>query len=231
MAEFSVLVVTAPPPGQSGESAGPTVKVDGREALLRSVELFLNRPNVKQVQIAFDNAQAEEAKRKYGNHLAFSGVKLAWTTNKWADQLAAMAEKLSDDATHVIVHDAARPCVPYSDIDAIMEAAEKHDAVALTAPLKAGLLELDEGGAAVAGHLASRYVQILTPQAFSKAKFLEMAKSKKEIHPSQWKLVAGSPLNVRVGSGADAGLAKAILGMLPKPKLKALNNPFEEAQW
>ena len=225
MAEFSVVVVTAPPPGQSGESAGPTIKIDGREALLRSVELFLNRSNVKQVLLAFDNVQAEEAKRKFGNHLAFSGVKLAWTTNKWFDQIAAMAEKLADDATHVIVHDAARQAVPFSDIDALMEA------VALTTALKAPLLELDEGGGAVATHLPSRYVQLLTPQAFSRAKFLEMAKSKKDVHPSQLTTVPGSALNVRVGSGGDAGLVKALLGMLPKPKLKALSNPFEEAQW
>jgi hypothetical protein len=34
-----------------------------------------------------------------------------------------------------------------------------------------------------------------------------------------------------VGTGSDAGLAKALLGMLPKPKAKPLSNPFEEAQW
>ncbi|QOV87894.1 2-C-methyl-D-erythritol 4-phosphate cytidylyltransferase [Humisphaera borealis] len=231
MPEFSVVIITAPPPGQSGESAGPTVKIDGREALLRSVELFLNRSNVKQVLLAFDNAQAEEAKRKFGNHLAFSGVKLAWTTNKWFDQIVAMAEKLVADTSHVIVHDAARPAVPFSDIDALMEAAEKHDAVALTTALQAPLLELDEGGGAVAAHLPSRYVQVLTPQVFSRAKFLEIAKTRKDVHPSQLKTVTGSALNVRVGGNGDAGMVKAMLGMLPKPKLKALSNPFEEAQW
>ena len=231
MADFSVVVVTAPPPGQANEPAGPTVKVDGREALLRSVELFLNRSNVKQVLLAFDKSNEEEAKRKFGNHLAFSGVKLAWSTNKWMDQLAAMSEKLADDAQHVIVHDAARCCVPYSDIDALMEAAGSHDAVVLTAALKAPLLELDEAGAVVASHLPSSYVQMLTPQAYSRAKFLEMVKSKQPVHPSQLKTLAGSGLNVRVGTGGDAGLAKALLGMLPKPKAKPLSNPFEEAQW
>ena len=230
-AVFSVLVVTAPPPGLAGEANGYQVKVDGREALLRSVELFLNRANVKQVQVAFDQATADEAKRKFGNHLGFSGVKLAWAFGRWVDQVAAGAEKLADEATHVIVHDAARPAVPYSDIDALMEAAERHDAVALTAPLKAGLIELDEGGGAVAAHLPGRFAQLLTPQAFARARFLETAKAKQEVHPSQLALVPGSALNVRVGSSGDAGLAKAMLNMLPKPKLKAPSSPFEEAQW
>ena len=41
----------------------------------------------------------------------------------------------------------------------------------------------------------------------------------------------GSPLNIRVGSSADERVAKAMLNMLPKPKVKAPSNPFEEAQW
>src|SRR5688572_25993558 len=51
MSAFSVVLVTAAPPGQSAEAGGAFVKIDGREALLRSVELFLNRDNVRQVQL------------------------------------------------------------------------------------------------------------------------------------------------------------------------------------
>ena len=53
-AVYSVVIVTAPPPTQSSEAGGPFVKVDGREALLRSVEMFLNRDNVKQIQLVVD---------------------------------------------------------------------------------------------------------------------------------------------------------------------------------
>ena len=70
MAVFSVVVLTAPPPTQSSEAGGPYVKIDGREALLRSVELFLNRDNVKQIQLVVAADDLEEAKRKYGTHLA-----------------------------------------------------------------------------------------------------------------------------------------------------------------
>src|SRR5439155_9277966 len=131
MATFSVIVLTAPPPGQAAEAGGPFVKVDGRESLLRAVELFLNRDNITQVQLVFTPDMLEEGKRKYGGHLSFSGVKVVGAGPKWIDQLIAAAEKLSAEATHVIVHDAARPAVAYSDIDAILEAAEKHPAVAL----------------------------------------------------------------------------------------------------
>jgi 2-C-methyl-D-erythritol 4-phosphate cytidylyltransferase len=231
MPVFSVVVLTAAPPGQGAEAGGPFVKIDGREALLRSVELFLNRDNVKQVQVVVVSDILEEAKRKYGPHLSFAGVKLVAGGAKWLEQAKAALEKLSPDATHVILHDAARPAVPYSDIDALMEAAGKHEAVVLAAPVRTTLVEVDEGCNPMAFHLAPHYMHLLTPQAFSKAKFTEMASSGKEIHPSQTTILKGSSLNVRIGGSGDASLAKAMINMLPKPKVKPMNSPFEEAQW
>ncbi len=229
-ATFSVLLLTVAPPGQS-EANGAFVKIDGRESLLRAVELFLNRDNIKQIQICFTPEALEESKRKYGGHLGFSGVKVIVGGPKWSDQLLAGVEKLSPEASHVIVHDAARPAVAYSDIDELMDQAAAHDAATLTAPLRASLLELDEGGAAMATHAPSQFVQQLMPQAFAKAKFVEIAKSKQEPHASLFTLAKGSPLNIRVGTSADAGLVKTMIQMLPKPKIKAASSPFEEAQW
>lgn len=230
MAIFSVVAATANPPGHGNEAGGAFIKLDGREAMLRSVELFLNRDNVKQIQLVVAPEGLADAKQKYGAHLGFSGVKLVAGGPKWGDQIAAAAKNIAAEATHVILHDAARPIVPYFDLDALMEAAEKHDAVALTAPLRNALLELDEGGNPLAYHLPHAYVQLLMPQAFSKAKFLEMG-SGREIHASMLTPLKGSPLNIRLGGPGDASLAKAMLNMLPKPKAKPLNNPFEEAQW
>src|SRR6478672_4017494 len=143
---FSVLVVTAPPTGLAAESGGAFLKIDGRESILRSVELFLNRDNVKQVQVVFTAEDTEEGKRKYGGHLGLFGVKVLTGGPRWIDQVVAAAPKIAPEATHVVLHDAARPAVPYSDIDALMEAAPKHDAVVLAAPVRTTLVEVDEGG-------------------------------------------------------------------------------------
>ena len=230
-AAFSVLVLTAPPPGLLAEAGGAFVKIEGREALLRSVELFLNRDNVKQVQVVVDPDALEEAKRKYGPHFSFSGVKLFAGGPKWMNQIGAAAQRIAADCTHVIVHDGARPLVPFSDVDALMEAAAQHPAVGLAAPVRSVLVETDEGGNPLAFHLPTHYMHLLTPQAFSRDTFLEMARSGQEIHASKSTLIKGSPLNVRVGGGADASLAKALTHLLPKPKIKAPSSPFDEAQW
>jgi 2-C-methyl-D-erythritol 4-phosphate cytidylyltransferase len=231
MSMFSVVILTAAPPGQSAEGGGAFVKLDGREILYKSVELFLNRENVKQIQVVFAQDSLDEAKRKFGPHFGFSGVKVVGGGPKWVDQIHAVAEKISPDATHVIVHDAARPAVPYTDLEAIMDAAGKQPIIGLATPLRATLVELDEGGSPLAYHSPANYMQLATPQVFQRDRFLKFATTKAEPHPSEIKLLKGSPLNVRVGSGGDISLAKAMLSMMPKPKIKAPNSPFEEAQW
>jgi len=227
---FSVAILTAAPPGQAAEAGGAFVKVDGREALLRSVELFLNREQIKQIQVVILPDTLEEAKRKYGPHLSFSGVKMISGGPKWRDQIAAAAKSLSPEVTHVILHDAARPAVAYSDIDALFEAAAKSEAVALVAPVRSELVEVDEGGYPMAFHRADEFVELLTPQAFAKETFTKMA-SGTELAAAQYKLLKGSPLNLRIRGGGDAGLLKSMLNMLPKPKLRPPSSPFEEAQW
>lgn len=58
-----------------------------------------------------------------------------------------------------------------------------------------------------------------------------MVKAKRDPAATEMWLVRSSALNIRVVSAADATLAKSMLAMLPKPKVRAADNPFEEAQW
>lgn len=230
MAVFCAILLTAAPPGLAGEAGGAFVKIDGRESLVRSIELFLNRDPIKHLILVLSPDVAEETKRRHGAHLSFSGVKAITAGPRWMDQIRAAAETLPPDVTHAILHDAARPVVPYTDIDALLDSAEGASAVALSTPVRTRLVELDEGEQPVACHLPNQYVHLLTPQVYSATKLKEMAASQREAHASELKLLKGSPLNVRLGTAGDATLAKAMLHLLPKPKIKA-SNPFEEAQW
>jgi 2-C-methyl-D-erythritol 4-phosphate cytidylyltransferase len=182
MASFSVILVTAAPAGLASEAGGAFLKIDNRECLLRSVELFLNRDAVKQIHLVVADEKMEEARRKYAAHLGFSGVKLIGASAKWADQLAAAAEKISAECSHVIVHDAARPIVPFNDIDAILHAAEEDlknpkgpakpfKTVALATAVRNPLVSVDEGGDPLAFHLPSEFMQIVTPWVYAKEVF------------------------------------------------------------
>ena len=231
-ATFSVLILTAAPIGQASESGGAFAKIDGREAVVRSIELFLNRDNVKQIQTVFSIEEADEAKRRHNAHFSFSGVKVLTGGPRWMDQLAAAKDKISPDVSHVIVHDGARPAVPYTDIEAVMECADtmKKPALILTTPLRAPLLETEKSTTPRAFHPADDFVHVLTPQLFTRQRFLEMASTGTFAAPGEIAILKGSPLNVRLGGPGDVTLVKAMLNMLPKPKVKA-SSPFEEAQW
>ncbi len=228
---FSVVVFTAAPSGMGAEAGGAYVKIDGREALLKSIDLFLNRDNVKQIQLVVLPDMLDEAKHRFAAHLGFSGVKLVSGGPRLIDQLAAAVSKLAAEATHVLLHDAARPAVPYSDIDCLLEEAEKHAAATLVTPLRTPLVEIDEGGQAVAYRSTNEFMQLLTPMVYSKQKFLDVVQNKREAHASELHLIKGSPLNVRVGGPGDAGFVKTMMNLLPKPKIRAPLSPFEEAQW
>lgn len=231
MSTFSVVILTATPPNHRSENNTALVRIDGREALLRSVELFLNRGNVKHIQLVIPPNLMDEAKQKFGAHLGFSGVKLVAGGPRWMDQICSAAPAVPAECTHVIIHDAARPAVPFSDIDSAMNAAEINAAVALVTAVRSPLIETDEGGNPMGYRASQNFMQLLTPQVFSRAKFMELVKAKMEIHASELTLLEGSHLNQRVNGPADAALVKAMIAMLPKRKVSAMNNPFEEAQW
>lgn len=230
---FSVLILTAAPTEQGAEAGGAFVKIDGRESLVRSVELFLNRDNIKQIQVVFLPEEAEEAKRKHGPHLSFSGVKVLTGGPRWMDQIGAAAGKISEGVSHVLLHDAARPAVPYTDIDALMDAAPtmKLPCLCLASPVRNTLVEVDAHGHPRAYHTADQFLNLLTPQLFTAARFDRMAHSRTPVPSAESALLKGSPLNVRVAGPGDAALVKTMLSLLPKPKKNPLANPFEEAQW
>ena len=77
---------------------------------------------------------------------------------------------------------------------------------------------------------ASEFAELLTPQVFSKPRLARAVAEKALPHASELHLLPGSPLNLRLTSSGDAALAKSMINLLPKPKLKA-SSPFEEAQW
>ncbi|MGC4032642.1 MAG: 2-C-methyl-D-erythritol 4-phosphate cytidylyltransferase [Tepidisphaeraceae bacterium] len=222
--KVAALLLTASPGAANSDSAAMT-KVDGRESALRAMELLTNREPIASIVLAVDPAEAEEVKRKIGSHLMFMGIKLAQAAGGWYEQLAAAAAKIPDDCTHVLVHDAARPAVPYTDLEAIL--ASPAAATALALPVRGQLAK----AAVVPGDgviEAIGVAEVITPRLYDRPAFKTLCDTKAE--PSPIKLIEGSPLNVRCGDHS-AGVVKAMIGLLPKPKIAAPTNPFEEAQW
>ncbi len=225
MSDVAVVILTAPP--DASEPAGAMMKVDGRESVLRCMELFTNREGIAQTMVVVNKAQAEDVKRKIGSHLMFMGIKLVSGGATWWDQIADAHKAIKSEAGHVLVHDGARPAVSYVDLDSLLDLVGKHPAASLATPIKGTLVQ----ATALPGPGKPADVKIaklLSPMLFTRAGFDALAAAKKLPDPIH--LVEGSALNVRCGTN-DAAIVKAMIGLLPKPKVKAPSSPFEEAQW
>ncbi len=133
------LAVIIPAAGQStryAEAGGLRHKLDedlgDRPVLHRSVELFTNRDEVLSIIVAgpHDDHAFDEFTTRHGAKLGFYGVRLCQggQHHRWETVRNALA-LVEADATHVAVHDAARPCTPVDLIDRVVEAAKIHHAV------------------------------------------------------------------------------------------------------
>jgi len=181
----------------------------GRALLLRTVELFTKRQEVSAIVVAAPPVEEEfeHFRERYGAQLGFHGVRIVpggrverWETVKRA--LAAVPE----DATHIAVHDAARPAAGDELIGRVFEAARVHAAVipgvSVTSTVKrvgeetvaaaeddalAGAILGDAGSESVSARVVEatlsreRLVLAQTPQVFERA-LLERAYA--EIDPA-----------------------------------------------
>jgi len=112
----------------------------GRPVFLRSVELFLNRDNVKQIIVAVNPHAVDEFQFRWGDKLNFHGVEVVpgGKVERWETVKNALAA-VSDQCTHVAIHDAARPLATAKLIDRVFEAAKQYDAVTPAVPVSATL--------------------------------------------------------------------------------------------
>jgi len=108
----------------------------GRPVLQRTVELFAyyNSPDVTIAGIVVagphEEAAYAEFRLRYGDKMGLLGVTLCrgGRTHRYETVKAAL-EHVPEDATHIAVHDAARPCASQALLDRVFDAASRHPAV------------------------------------------------------------------------------------------------------
>lgn len=125
--------VIIPAAGQSTRF-GPGQKLDqdvgGRPLILRTVELFTKREEVRTIVVGAPPDELEDFKSKYGPALGFHGatVVAGGREARWETVRNALAE-IPDECTHIAVHDAARPAAGNTLLDHLFEAARSLPAV------------------------------------------------------------------------------------------------------
>jgi len=237
--------VIIPAAGASRRFGGRTKKIferlGDRPVFIRSLELFVNRDDVAQVQLVVAADDMDTIKQRYGANIAFMGVSLVAGGAQRSDSVRNALATVSGEADYVCVHDAARPCVSSLWIDAVFAAAEKVGAAILAYPVHGTLKQVDDGGRITRTIGRDRLWEAQTPQVFGKdllKRAYEQAAGPAtddaalvEALGEPVAVVPGDPRNVKITTPSDLALAAAVVGSLPKPERARPAGPFDEARW
>lgn len=104
----------------------------GRPVLQRTVELFNRRDDVGAIIVAgpHDDDAFARFELRHGDKLALLGATLCrGGEHHRSETVRAALAHVPEDATHVAVHDAARPVTPAELIDRVFDLASRHPAV------------------------------------------------------------------------------------------------------
>jgi 2-C-methyl-D-erythritol 4-phosphate cytidylyltransferase len=222
MAKVAVILPAA---GRSSRFGGPKKKVfcelDGRPIWLRSLDPFLQHPEVVQRILVLSPDDLDSFREHYAGHLAFLDLELVPGGAERADSVQAGLARVRQDVELVAVHDAARPLVTEQAITAVFASATKTGAAILAEPITSTLKRVVAGSEASAeGPVIEATVSrerlwaAQTPQVFRRDWLLE-AYARREgfvatdeaqlveragyaVH-----LVPGSPTNIKVTSQED----------------------------
>jgi 2-C-methyl-D-erythritol 4-phosphate cytidylyltransferase len=193
VSDFSVCVII-PAAGRGERFGGEKVsqEIGGRPMLLRTVEIFTRRPEVSSVIVAAPPDGMDAFASRFGAQLGFHGVKVVpgGRVERWETVSLALGH-VPEGATHVAVHDAARPCASDELVSRVFDAARVAPAVIPGEPVRATLKRVsaelvaaaaddaiadailgDAGREAAQGRLVEetipreRVVAVQTPQVF-----------------------------------------------------------------
>jgi 2-C-methyl-D-erythritol 4-phosphate cytidylyltransferase len=227
-----------------GKRKKPFVDVAGRAAFIRSVELFTNHDDVKQVLLAIAPEDEEIVTVKWGPNLKFYNVKICFGGPERFDTVKKALELVKDDIGLIAVHDAVRCCVTKQWIDDCFAAAAKTGAAILACPISATIKQAKDNTIIKTVDRTDLY-EAQTPQVF-KAELLKKAydnltnldKSKisddaqlVEALGEKVSIVETDPSNIKITRKSDVAIAQAILKSRPKPRPKGPTGPYAEAQW
>ena len=227
-----------------GKRKKPFVDVAGRAVFLRSVELFSNREDVKQLLLAIAPEDEELVNVKWGPNLKFYNAKIFFGGSERFDTVDKGLELVKDDIDLIAVHDAVRCCVKDKWIDEAFTAASKTGAAILACPVSATIKEAKDATVIKTIDREGLY-EAQTPQVF-KAKLLKKAyenlknldKNKisddsqlVEALGEKVSIIETDSSNIKITHKADLPIAEAIIKTRPKLVPKGPTGPYVEAQW
>lgn len=217
----------------------PFAPLAGKALWLHSAERFLGRDDVIQTILVIAADQREQFFFKFVANIAILGIEVVDGGAERADSIQAALARVKPEAEYVCVHDAARPCLADTWIDAVFAAAEKSGAAILAKPITGTLKRVGKDHTIEETVSRAGLWEAQTPQVFRRELLLEAYAKRDGFQATDdaqlverighsVTVVPGSPINIKVTTKEDQRLAEYSLKALPKPKLGGLSHPFAD---
>jgi len=220
------------------------VDVAGRAVFLRSVELFSNRDDVKQILLGIAPEDEELVSVKWGPNLKFFNVSIFMGGAERFDTVIKGMELVKDDIDLIAVHDACRCCVTEEIIDSTITAAAKSGAALPACPVTATIKQVKDNIITQTVDRTGLY-EAQTPQIFSASLLKKAYKNLENLDKNKISddtqlveamghkvtIVETDSSNIKITRQSDIAVAEAILKSRPKPVPKGPAGPYIEAQW
>ncbi len=227
-----------------GKRKKPFVDIGGRAAFLRSVELFSNREDVKQILLAISPEDEELVNVKWGPNLKFFNVEICFGGDERFDTVGKALELVKETTELIAIHDAVRCCVTEKWIDEVIAEAAKTRGAILACPVVATLKKAKEKTIIQTVDRENLY-EAQTPQVFEAGLLRKAYENLKNLDKSKISddaqlveaishkvsIVETDSSNMKITKPSDVAIAEAILKSRPKPRPEGPAGPYIEAQW
>jgi len=241
----AVIICAAGPASRfGGKRKKQFVDVAGRAVFLRSVEIFANRDDVKQILLGIAPEDEELVTVKWGANLKFFNVKFFFGGYERFDTINYGIALVKDDIDLIAVHDACRCCITDKLVDQVIAAAGVSGAAIPACPVAATIKQVRDNAIIKTVDRTGLY-EAQTPQVFAASLLKKAYGNLKNLSPSKISddsqlvealgekvtIVEADSSNIKITRQSDIAIAEAIIKSQPKPKPEGPIGPYIEAQW
>lgn len=240
----AIICAAGPASRFGGKRKKQFVDVAGRAVFLRSVELFANRDDVKQILLGIAQEDEELVAVKWGVNLKFFNVKSFFGGYERFDTINKGLQLVQDDIDLIAVHDACRCCLTDKLLDRIIAAAGKSGAAIPACSVSATIKQVKDNAVVKTVDRTGLY-EAQTPQVFEASLLKRAYENLKDVDESKISddsqliealgkkvtIVEADSSNIKITHQSDIAIAEAIIKSRPKPKPEGYIGPYAEAQW
>ncbi len=219
-------------------------EVSGIPVLMRTVNIFSEIEDVKQIILAISPEDEEKIRINWEANLAFAGVELCLGGDQRSQTVANALAKVREDIDIVAIHDAARCCVTTEWVEAVFEKAFETGAATLACPVVA-TIKKGENGVIKSTVDRTNLYEAQTPQVFERKLILDAYKKISKLSEKSTftddcsvveaigkdiSIVETDSSNIKITKQTDIAIAQAIIQSKEKKVPRAIH-PFEQDRW